>query len=74
MRCFNIRKYKTHRNNYRKKCIICYKTLKYYDKITTLDCHETHSFHTECIQKWFDYSNSTRCPYCNNSSQNGETI
>ena len=43
-------------------CPICLVTYSLDDYVSILPCDGNHSFHTQCIQLWFDKSNT--CPLC----------
>ena len=42
------------------KCVICREVFKDGDEIIKVTCH--HCFHSNCIMKWFEFSNY--CPIC----------
>ena len=44
------------------ECIICMQEYKDDDDVTPLPCHETHYFHTACLQGWL--RNNNTCPLC----------
>lgn len=52
--------YKFGLNNLEKECLICLSNFKHDDEVLTLPC--IHSFHKNCIYKWFEISNI--CPEC----------
>ncbi|CAK94516.1 unnamed protein product (macronuclear) [Paramecium tetraurelia] len=43
-------------------CIICYEKLLNDSETCKLECHPTHEFHIQCLQRW-EVENST-CPIC----------
>ncbi|CAK58036.1 unnamed protein product (macronuclear) [Paramecium tetraurelia] len=47
----------------RMECAICLQNLDYKENITQLECHFTHRFHTECIERWILAVH--KCPLCN---------
>ena len=44
------------------ECSICIEDYNTNDVIRILDCN--HSFHTNCIESWIQYSSKTQCPIC----------
>ena len=48
-------------------CAICLSELNDESKIHKIEC--SHSFHTECIVKWFRLGTAS-CPLCNNNPNN----
>lgn len=53
--------YKTE-NFTQKNCVICLKEFKEAAKISQLECHMSHIFHTECLRQWLSYN--CCCPIC----------
>ncbi|CAD8115845.1 unnamed protein product [Paramecium sonneborni] len=45
------------------ECAICLQNLDIKQNITQLGCHETHKFHTLCIERWINAVH--KCPLCN---------
>lgn len=45
------------------ECVICTEAYKDDDQITALKCHESHFFHTGCLEQWVIQRNNT-CPIC----------
>ena len=47
-------------------CVICMETLQNgQDHVVNLPCHNSHRFHSECIQEWWNKNKS--CPICRSS-------
>lgn len=46
------------------KCVICQCEFEENDKVTPLPCHESHVFHTACLEKNIEAGN-LNCPICN---------
>ncbi|CAD8112716.1 unnamed protein product [Paramecium sonneborni] len=47
----------------RQECAICLQNLDIKQNLTQLGCHETHKFHTLCIETWINAVQ--KCPLCN---------
>ena len=45
------------------ECLICTEKYTDDDQITALKCHESHFFHTRCLEQWIINRNNT-CPIC----------
>jgi len=47
------------------ECSICFETMEIGERIISLNCCDTtvHTFHEDCILKWFKQGNNT-CPLC----------
>ena len=43
-------------------CAICFTDFEEGDKVTPLRCDMRHTFHTDCILRWFNDNNI--CPVC----------
>jgi uncharacterized protein len=43
-------------------CGICLENFKLFDIIN--ECPNKHTFHRECLIKWYQESQKTKCPYC----------
>ena len=47
------------------QCKICWKNFKRKDRMTgNPQCHKSHIFHRECLEKWLEMSGKTCCPIC----------
>ncbi|MCF7899939.1 E3 ubiquitin protein ligase [Candidatus Babeliales bacterium] len=46
-------------------CSVCYDSMTTTPRTTTLTCHHTHKFHTECIRQVIKH-NFSQCPLCKN--------
>jgi hypothetical protein len=45
-------------------CLICKENMQDPSLTTTLDCFNTHSFHTACLRSWINMRTLPTCPIC----------